>query len=111
MNTKSYDPLRDAAEHVGEFCRDIESTLRTIRETEGRHTAWRTRRNERVLALLRAVEIFAGESVCPVCGSPPKWNPGKPPKDKQRQDLHDDQCELSIHIDHFESCLKEPGLW
>lgn len=72
---------------------------------------YRTRRNARVLTLLRAIELFAGEGVCPVCGSPPKCKPGKKPTDKQRQDLHDDKCELSILIDHFESCISAPGIW
>lgn len=108
---KSYDPSRDAAERVGELCRAIEDTLQEARETEAQHTVWRTNRNQRMLTLLRAIEIFAGVNACPVCGSPPKWNPDKLPKDKQRQDLHDDKCELSIAIDHFEHCLKTPGIW
>ena len=101
----------DAAERVEEFCQSIRDTLQAVQKTEIQHTTWRTRRNERMLTLLRAIEIFTGNGACPVCGSPSKWNPEKPPKDKQRQDLHDDKCELSIAIDHFEHCLKAPGIW
>jgi hypothetical protein len=111
MSEKPYDPFGDSTQRVIELCRGIEKTLQTIEETETQHTVYRTRRNARMLTLLRAIEIFTGDSICPVCGSPPKWSTDKPPKDKQRQDLHDDKCELSIAIDHFESCLRSPGLW
>jgi hypothetical protein len=93
------------------FAGGIGEVILAIRETEVQHTEWRTRRNVRILTLLRAIEIFVGAGACPVCGSPPKWKSGKQPKDKERQDLHDDKCELSISIDHFEHCLKAPGIW
>jgi len=98
------EALVDSADRIGQ-------TVLAIQETEARWAEVRTRRNARMLTLLRAVEMFAGQGACPVCGSPPKWSPDKPPKDKQRQDLHDDKCELSIAIDHFEHCLRAPGIW
>ncbi len=111
MSDAPYDPLKDSAERVSGLCRAIVETLQSARETEAQHTVYRTRRNERVLTLLRAIEIFVGNNVCPVCGSPPKWKAGKTPKDKERQDLHDDKCELDIQVQHFEHCLRAPGLW
>lgn len=109
----SYDPFAEVLGTLKDSAGRIDRAVLAIQEAEAEHTVWRTRRNARMLTLLRAVEIFAGESACPVCGSPPKWKleTGKPPKDKQRQDLHDDKCELSIAIDHFEHCLRAPGIW
>jgi len=98
-------------ERITELCTAIQEIFSEVERAGAEHTVWRTRRNARVLTLLRAIEIFAGGDRCPVCGSPPKWDPNKAPKDKQRQDLHDDKCELDILIRHFESCLEGPGLW
>lgn len=58
--------------------------------------------------LLRALEIFGGPDCCPVCKSPPKWKAGKIPKDKERQDLHDDRCLLDIMIGISSTVSKAP---
>ena len=96
--------------HEG-FLLALRSVFENVRASEAEHTVWRTRRNTQVAMLLRALEIFGGPDCCPVCKSPPKWKAGKIPKDKERQDLHDDRCLLDIMIRHFEHCLESPGLW
>ena len=106
-----YDPLKKATERVDEQLACLGETLQAAHIAESQHTEWRTRRNERVLTVLRALELFGGHGACPVCGSPPKWKAGKKPTDKERQDLHDDKCELDVSIRHFEHCLRAPGLW
>lgn len=83
----------------------LDAVFQAIKESEQKeeeHTVYRTRRNESVLRLLRGIEMFGGQGVCPVCQSPSKKNP---------KDLHDDKCELEKYIAHFESCVKFPGLW
>lgn len=96
---------------IDELCQEIQKVFSDAEKTEEEHAVWRTRRNTRVLLLLRAIEIFAGNGKCPVCGSPSKWPAGKKPSSKQLQDLHDDKCELDTMIRHFEHCLDNPGVW
>jgi hypothetical protein len=100
-----------ANERLDNLLGSIRKVFDESEETEKKRTLWRLNRNMRALQLLRAMEIFGGVNACPVCGSPPKWNPGKKPTDSQRRDLHEDKCELDIMIRHFTSCVDAPGIW
>lgn len=90
------------------FLQDIEGKNK---EEKQKYDAYRFNYNKRILILLRGIEIFVGNGKCPVCGSPNKWQEGKKPTDKQRKDLHIDQCELLKIIDSIEFAIKNCPNW